>query len=113
MIDKGYNLAEDISWREKRIRIRSDLADCFANRVGIDKKDFLKIFFSITSSPSIGDFNGQYLAGDKQLDDIFIILARKTGLDKKKVNFHYNRNETFSQFAEHLLRSGAYNKTEK
>ncbi|MCD6379439.1 hypothetical protein J7M07_03205 [bacterium] len=106
-------MTENISWREKRIRIESDLADCFASRASIGKKDFIRIFFYRISSPSIGDFNSQYLAGDKQLDEIFVDLAERTGLDKKRVNSHYDRNETFTQFGEHLLRSGAYKKTKK
>jgi hypothetical protein len=106
-------LTEDISWREKRIRIESDLADCFANRSSIGEKDFIRIFFYRTSSPSIGDFNSQYLADDKQLDEIFADIAKRTGLEKKKIDSHYDRNETFTQFGEHLLRSGAYKKTKK
>ena len=104
---------EKLSWREKRIRIESDLTDCFTSRTGIGKRDFLRIFFHIISPSPIGDFNSQYLAGGKQLEEIFIELAGKTGLNEKKIDSHYDRNETFSQFGEHLLRSGAYKKTEK
>lgn len=95
------------------MRIESDLTDCFTSMTGIGKKDFSRIFFHITSPSPIGDFNSQYLAGEKQLEEIFIELAEKTGLNEEKVDSHYDRNETFSQFGEHLLRSGAYKKTEK
>ena len=103
-------MIDDLSWRDKRIQIRSDLADCFTKRTGIDKKDFLKLFFSITAPYSIGDFNSQYLAGEKQLDEIFETLAARTGVNSEKINSHYDRAETFVQFGEHLLRSGAYQK---
>lgn len=106
-------MTEKLSWREKRMRIESDLTDCFPGMTGIGKKDFSRIFFHITSPSPIGDFNSQYLAGEKQLEEIFIELAEKIGLNKEKVASHYDRNETFSQFGEHLLRSGAYKKTEK
>lgn len=97
-----------MDWREKRSRIRNDVADAFAERSGIARKDFLEIFYDATTPPLIGDFSAQYIADEDVLGQILAAIAESTGLREIKVEDHYHPEESFPQFAEHLLRAGAY-----
>lgn len=97
-----------MDWREKRSRIRLDVAGAFSERSGIGKEDFLEIFYDAAAPPPIGDFSAQYLADEDALEKIFSEIADLTGLDGARVEIHYHPEESFPQFAEHLLRVGAY-----
>lgn len=97
-----------MKWREKRERIRLDIARAFSDRSGLGEAGFLQIFYDSVPPPPIGDFNSQYLADEETLDEILSALSASIGLDSAKVRSHYDREESFPQFAEHLLRAGAY-----
>jgi len=97
-----------MDWREKRSRIRDDVADAFSERTGITRVDFLEIFYDAETPPPIGDFSAQYIADEEALGQIFSALASSTGLTHERVDDHYHPEESFPQFAEHLLRAGAY-----
>jgi hypothetical protein len=98
-----------MDWREKRSRIRGDMADVFSERTGIAREDFLEIFYDAGTPPPIGDFSAQYIADEEVLGQIFSALASSTVLPEERVADHYHPEESFQQFAEHLLRAGAYN----
>ena len=97
-----------MGWREKRERIRLDVARAFSDRTGIDSDDFRRVFYDAVPPPPIGDFNSQYLADEETLREILSEIADWTGLDLSKIEGHYHPEESFPQFAEHLLRCGAY-----
>ena len=97
-----------MDWRGRRSRIRTDVAESFSKRTGIALKDFLELFYDAAAPPPIGDFTAQYIADEQVLQEIFSSIAALTGLDKAKVEGHYHPEESFPQFAEHLLRAGAY-----
>ena len=97
-----------MDWLEKRSRIRIDVADAFSERSGISREDFLEIFYDAAVQPPIGDFSAEYIADEDVLAKIFDRLADLTGLDDSVVENHYHPEESFPQFAEHLLRAGAY-----
>ncbi len=97
-----------MDWSEKRSRIREDVADAFSERSGISREDFLEIFYDAEAPPPIGDFYAQYIADEEALGQIFSALAESTGLPEDKVGDHFDPGESFPQFAEHLLRAGAY-----
>ncbi len=97
-----------MNWRDKQSRIRIDVTAAFSERSGISKEDFLKIFFDAKPPPPIGDFSAQYIADEEVLEQILSRIAELTGLDRARVKGHYHSEESFPQFAEHLLRAGAY-----
>jgi len=84
------------------------MAGAFSECSGIGKEDFLKIFYDAAAPPPIGDFSAQYLADEETLEDILSEIADLTGLDGARVKSHYHPEESFREFAEHLLRVGAY-----
>jgi hypothetical protein len=96
------------SWADRRARIRDDLAECFASRSGISREDFRDIFLAERSAPSVADFIAQYIGDETVIEDIFGELAGRAGIDRKKIEDHFRREESFAQFGEHLLRAGAY-----
>ncbi|MBD3179204.1 MAG: hypothetical protein GF417_06210 [Candidatus Latescibacteria bacterium] len=96
------------SWLEKREKIRGDIAESFSLKSGISVEDFRSIFLGEVTTPPIIDFNTQYLGDISILGEIFSALSERTGLEEKRIKSHYHREETFAQFAEHLLRAGAY-----
>jgi hypothetical protein len=97
-----------MKWRDRRERIRIDIARAFSDRSGIDENDFLEIFYDSLPPPPIGDFDSQYLADEETLDEILSALSASIGLEVSRISGHYDREESFPQFAEHLLRAGAY-----
>lgn len=97
-----------MKWHEKRARIRLDIAGVFSDRSSIGEGDFLEIFYDPAPPPPIGDFNSQYLADEETLGEILSALSASIGLEVSKLRGHYDREESFPQFAERLLRSGAY-----
>ena len=97
-----------MKWHDRRDRIKLDIARAFSDRSGIDDADFLEIFYDSVPPPPIGDFNSQYLADEETLDEILSALSASIGLEVSKISGHYDREESFPQFAEHLLRAGAY-----
>ena len=97
-----------MKWRDKRERIRIDIARAFSDRSGISEADFLEIFYDSLPPPPVGHFDSQYLADEKTFDEILSALSTSIGLDVPRINDHYDREESFPQFAEHLLRAGAY-----
>jgi len=88
--------------------MRLDLARAFSGRSGIGREDFLRVFYDAVPPPPIGDFNSQYLADDETLGEILSEISDLTGLELSRIEGHYHAEESFPQFAEHLLRSGAY-----
>jgi len=97
-----------MDWSEKRSKIRDDVADAFSERSGVAREDFLEIFYDAEAPPPIGDFSAQYIADEEALGQILSALAESTGLPEERVDDHYDPGESFPQFAEHLLRAGAY-----
>jgi len=97
-----------MDWREKRTRIRDDMAGAFSERSGVAREDFIETFYDAEHPPTIGDFSAQYIADEKALEQILSAIAEATGLPESRVSEHYHPEESFPQFAEHLLRAGAY-----
>jgi hypothetical protein len=95
-----------MSWTEKRAWIYGEIAEAFASRTGISSEDFLEIYVEAEKPPPISDFEAQYVPDSGTLDDILEKLGESTGAGEK-VTAHYDRRESFVQFAEHLLRAGA------
>ncbi len=95
-----------MSWTEKRVWIYGEIAEAFASRTGISSEDFLEIYVEAEKPPPISDFEAQYVPDSGTLDDILEKLGESTGAGEK-VTAHYDRRESFVQFAEHLLRAGA------
>ena len=93
-------------WNEKRAWIYGVIAEAFASKTGISIDDFLEIYVDAEKPPPISDFEAQYVPDNETLKDILEALGRSTGTGKKTVS-HYDRRESFVQFAEHLLRAGA------
>ena len=96
------------SWLRNRKRIRRDIAKAFAERSGISEADFLRFFYDPATPAVIGDFDGQYVSDAAVLEEILGALSEATGLERAVVRSYFSRTETFPQFAEHLLRAGAY-----
>ena len=97
-----------MDWLQKRSRIRLDVADAFSERSGIAREEFLEVFYDSEVPPPIGDFTAQYIADEEGLEAIFHEIADRTGLAADRVRGHYHPEESFPQYAEHLLRAGAY-----
>lgn len=95
-----------MSWTEKRSWIYGEIAEAFASRTGISSEDFLEIYVKAEKPPPISDFEAQYVPDRETLEDILTSLGEATGAGEK-VMVHYDRRESFVQFAEHLLRAGA------
>jgi hypothetical protein len=100
------------SWLENRKRIRVDIGKAFSGRSGVSEDDFLRIFYDPVLPPLIGDFDAQYISDAAVLEEILSALCEATGLKRALIRSYFSRTETFAQFAEHLLRAGAYS-TEK
>ncbi|MCK4549127.1 MAG: hypothetical protein KAU49_03120 [Candidatus Krumholzibacteria bacterium] len=98
-----------MSWTERRNWIYSEIADAFASRTGISSKDFLKVYVEAEKPPPISDFEAQYIPDSETLKNILEALGESAGVGEKTVA-HYDRRESFVQFAEHLLRAGAAGK---
>lgn len=95
-------------WLEKRRRIRADIARACAGRTGISRDDFLGVFYDGPLPLRIGEFDTRHVPDAETLEEILAEVARSTGLAGGVVRGHLSRRETFPQFAERLLRSGAY-----
>jgi hypothetical protein len=96
-----------MSWTERRKRIYAAIAGAFASRTGISEEDFIRIYVDTVEPPPISDFETQYVPDSGTLDDILESLGRAAGIGEKAAS-HYDRRESFPQFAEHLLRAGAF-----
>jgi hypothetical protein len=95
-----------MNWTDKRYWIYSKIAEAFSSRTGISGGDFLEIYVEAEEPPPISDFEAQYIPDGETLDDILEVLGESTGVGEKAVA-HYDRRESFPQYAEHLLRAGA------
>jgi hypothetical protein len=95
-------------WLLRRSRIRRDIARSFAERSAISFRDFVGAFYDSSPPPPAGDFDGQYIPDEATLEEIFAAIGLLTGLPARTVEAHFSRKETFPQFAERLLRAGAY-----
>ena len=95
-----------MSWTEKREWIYGEIAEAFASRTGISSEDFLEIYVEAEKPPPISDFEAQYVPDSETLEEILEALGESTGVGEKTAA-HYDRRESFVQFAEHLLRAGA------
>ncbi len=96
------------SWLRKRNLVRDNVARAFSAKCGISLYSFLREFYDAEIPPPIVDFEGQYIPDSDTLDEILNDIARKAGLPKAAVDACFFRKESFPQFAERLLRSGAY-----
>jgi hypothetical protein len=101
-----------MTWKGRREWIYGEIAEAFASRTGIGMVDFLKIYIEGDEPPSVGDFETQYIPDRETLDDILDALGEATGTGSK-ARSHYDRRESFVQFAEHLLRAGAHEREEE
>jgi hypothetical protein len=95
-----------MSWTGRRNWIYGEIADAFAAKTGIGREDFLEIYIEREEPPAIGDFETQYIPDRETLDGILTALGEATGTGDK-AGAHYDRRESFAQYAEHLLRAGA------
>ncbi len=95
-------------WLEKRRKIRAEIARACSARTGISEADFLRLYYDGGAIRSTGDFDALHVPDRDTLDEILADIARSTGLEPGVVRGHLSRRETFPQFAERLLRSGAY-----
>jgi len=80
------------------------IAEAFSARTGISRSDFLRIYIEAENPPSIGDFEAQYIPDRETLSGILEQLGRASGVGAGKAAAHYDRRESFTQYAEHLLR---------
>lgn len=94
-------------WTERRRTICRMIAEAFSARTAISADDFTEIYIDREEPPSIGDFEAQYVPDRETLDEILDALGEACGAGAEKAAAHYDRRESFAQFAEHLLRSGA------
>jgi len=92
-----------MSWTERRRRMYGEIADAFSARTGISVEDFLEMYMEAENPPPISDFEAQYIPDEETLAGILRSLGESTGLGEKTA-VHYDRRESFVQFAEHLLR---------
>jgi len=95
-----------MSWTERRRRIYVEIAEAFSSRTGISSEDFIEIYIESEKPPPVSDFEAQYIPDRETLTDILDALGDSTGTGEK-ASAHYDRRESFVQFAEHLLRAGA------
>jgi hypothetical protein len=95
-----------MSWTERRKWIYGEVAAAFSSRTGISRRDFLGIYIEPGGPPPISDFEAQYIPDEETLGDILEKLGESTGVGDKAAA-HYDRRESFVQYAEHLLRAGA------
>lgn len=98
-----------MSWTERRKRLYGAIARAFASRTAISEEDFLDIYVQADPPPPISDFEAQYVPDRETLDGILETLGESAGIGGKAAS-HYDRRESFAQFAEHLLRAGAAGK---
>ncbi len=96
------------TWYDERKRIQSDIAREVSSKTSISEERFREVYLDENEPRSIGDFNKKYLPDERTLGEIFAGLSKATGLAEKKIESHYDAGESFAQFGEHLLRSGAY-----
>lgn len=82
------------------------IARAFASSTAISEEDFLDIYVEAEPPPPISDFEAQYVPDRETLDGILEALGESSGTGGKAAT-HYDRRESFVQFAEHLLRAGA------
>ncbi len=101
-----------MSWTERRKWIYGEVADAFSSKTGISREDFLETYIEAEGPPPISDFEAQYVPDGETLGDILEALGEATDIGEKAVA-HYDRRESFVQFAEHLLRAGAHRGGEK
>jgi hypothetical protein len=95
-----------MSWTERRRWIYGEIAVAFSSKTSISRDDFLEIYMEAEEPPPISDFEAQYVPDRETLDDIVESLGRALGVGDKAAA-HYDRRESFAQYAEHLLRAGA------
>mgnify|MGYP001436612471 CR=1 FL=1 len=95
-----------MSWTDRRKRMYGAIAQAFASRTAISAEDFLDIYVEAEPPPPISDFEAQYVPDRETLDGILEALGESAGIGEKAAS-HYDRRESFAQFAEHLLRAGA------
>ncbi len=95
-------------WLEKRKRIRADLSREFSARAAIGPADFLRSFYDAPAPPCMHEFRSRYIPDAGTLDEILAAIASRTGLAARAVEARFSGTDTFPQFGERLLRSGAY-----
>jgi hypothetical protein len=95
-----------MSWTRRRRWIYGVIADAFSSRTSISRDDFLEIYIDRDAPPPISDFEAQYVPDRETLEGMIGELGRATGTGDK-ARSHYDRRESFVQYAEHLLRAGA------
>ena len=91
-------------WSERRRRMYRLIAEAFSARTGISRGDFERIYLETDNPSSIGDFETQYIPDRETLSGILENLGRSSGVGADKAAAHYDRAESFAQYAEHLLR---------
>jgi hypothetical protein len=93
-----------MGWTERREKIYFAISEAFSAKTSIGKDDFVRIYIERDNPPPISDFESQYIPDHETLEEVLEDLAELTGLDNDRVKAHYDRRESFVQFAEHLLR---------
>lgn len=99
-------------WTERRRAIYRMIAEVFSARTAISTGDFTAVYLDPENPPPIGDFEAQYIPDRETLDGILEALGEACGAGAETAASHYDRRESFAQYAEHLLRSGALDEPE-
>ncbi len=96
-----------MSWIRKRRAIKSVLARVFSAKTSISAGDMTKRYFESAAPPPMSDFEKQYVPDEDTLDELLEDVSTEAGLESGEAARLYDRDETFPQFVERLLRAGA------
>ncbi|MBN2069986.1 MAG: hypothetical protein JW814_00910 [Candidatus Krumholzibacteriota bacterium] len=99
---------ERYGWIELRKKIFAVIAEEFALRSSIGEKIFHEIYIDREQVPALKHLLSQYIPDEQTLVEILGAIAERTGLEESKVRSLFDRDEILPQFAERLLRAGAF-----
>lgn len=83
------------------------IVQVFSEKTSISADDMMRIYIEPEKPLPMSDFESQYVAGEEILDEILEELSGRAGIGEGGAGRLYDRDETFPQFAERLLRAGA------
>lgn len=96
-----------MSWIRKRRAVTGMLVQVFSEKTSISADDMMRIYIEPEKPLPMSDFESQYVPDEETLEDILEKLSGMTGIGDGEATRLYDREETFKQFAERLLRAGA------
>ena len=100
-------------WVELRKRILALIAEEFSDRCSIGLSEFKDLYIDEGDDRELKSLLSQYIPDTETLDEILGSIADRAGLERSKVKSLFDRDETVPEFAERLLRSGAFSKDGK